>query len=361
MIRKILIPFVGLLIPAGTWAELPKYSNEFLSIGVGARAFGMSHAITASSTDVTAGYWNPAGLTQLERDAGIALMHAEYFAGIAKYDYGGFAIRIDERSAGAFNLVRFGVDDIPNTLELMDNEGNIRYDRIRTFSAADYGFLFSYARDSRMDGLSYGGNLKLIFRKTGEFARAWGFGFDVAARYRMEKWDFGAVIRDATSTFNAWSFHTEDLEEVFNNTGNEIPRNSLELTMPRIILGGARTFRLYEKFSLLAELDADITLDGKRNVLVRTPVFSLDPHVGVELDYNRLVFLRLGMGNMQVVPDFDREKSFDFQPSLGIGIHWRNFTVDYALTDIADQSIALYSNVFSLKYSFHLPGSLQQD
>ena len=107
MIRKILILIMGLLLPAGLLAEIPKYSNEFLSIGVGARAFGMSHAIAATTRDVTAGYWNPAGLTGLERDADLGLMHAEYFAGIAKYDYGGFAIRIDDRSAGAFSLIRF--------------------------------------------------------------------------------------------------------------------------------------------------------------------------------------------------------------------------------------------------------------
>ena len=357
MIRKILVFVLGLLLPAGLLAGLPKYSNEFLSIGVGARAFGMSHAVTATTNDVTAGFWNPAGLTGLQQNADIGLMHAEYFAGIAKFDYGGFAIRIDQQSVGAFSLIRFGVDDIPNTLELIDNNGNIRYDRISTFSAADYGFLFSYARNSKISGLSYGGNVKLIYRKTGDFASAWGFGFDVAAAYRMNRWDFAVNIRDVTSTFNAWNFNTGDLEEVFLNTGNEIPENSLELTMPRIILGGARTFRLHEKFSLLAELDADITLDGKRNVLLSTSVFSIDPHVGLEVDYNKLVFLRLGMGNMHMIPEFDQEDSFDFQPSLGIGIHWRNFTVDYALTDIADQSIALYSNIFSLRYSFNLPGS----
>jgi hypothetical protein len=81
---------------------------------------------------------------------------------------------------------------------------------------------------------------------------------------------------------------------------------------------------------------------------------SIDPHLGMELDYNRLVFLRLGIGNMQLIPDFENEKSFDFQPSLGLGIHWRNFTIDYALTDISDQSIALYSNIFSLKFNFDL-------
>jgi hypothetical protein len=194
MIRKILILLSGFVVPGCLIAQVPKYSNEFLAIGIGARAFGMANAVTATATDVTAGYWNPAGLTGMEREADVGLMHAEYFAGIAKYDYVGFAIRIDPQSAGAFSLIRFGVDDIPNTLELIDEEGNLRYDRIRSFSAADYGFLFSYARNAKIPNLSYGGNVKLIYRRTGDFASAWGFGIDLAGRYVRNRWSFGASI-----------------------------------------------------------------------------------------------------------------------------------------------------------------------
>ena len=42
------------------------YSNEFLNIGVDAAALGMSNAVVASTSDVNAGYWNPAGLVNLE-------------------------------------------------------------------------------------------------------------------------------------------------------------------------------------------------------------------------------------------------------------------------------------------------------
>jgi hypothetical protein len=294
MIRKFLILSGVLMLPACLEAQVRKYSNEFLAIGAGARAFGMARSVLATSGDVTAGYWNPAGLTGLERDAEGGLMHSEYFAGMAKYDYGAFATRIDDRSATAVSILRFGVDDIPNTLDLVDNEGNFRYDRISKFSTADYGFLFSYARDSKIPDLSYGGNLKLVYRKTGNFARAWGFGFDLAGRYRLNAWTFGAVLRDATSTFNAWSYNTEDLREVFTLTGNEIPRNSLEMTLPRLLLGSARSFPLQGKFNLLAELDVDLLFDGKQNVLLSTSFLSLDPHLGIEADYNRLVFhLRL--------------------------------------------------------------------
>ena len=144
-----------------------KYSNEFLSIGVGARAFGMSHSIVALSDDITSTYWNPAGLVLIPNNLQIGLMHSEYFAGIAKYDYVAGAFKINEQSSFGVSGIRFGVDDIPNTLELIDKDGNIRYDRIKSFSVADYGFLFSYARKAPIEGLRYGGNVKIIRRIAG--------------------------------------------------------------------------------------------------------------------------------------------------------------------------------------------------
>ena len=110
------------MISVGTAdAQKVKYSNEFLSIGVGARALGMSNAQTALVGDVTAGYWNPAGLLRIENDLEVGLMHAEYFAGIASYDYGAFAKPLKDLASGrkhaiALSIIRFGVDDIPNTL-----------------------------------------------------------------------------------------------------------------------------------------------------------------------------------------------------------------------------------------------------
>lgn len=348
----IIVLLIALLPLSG---QVAKYSNEFLAIGVGARALSMANSVIATVDDVTSGYWNPAGLNTNLMNAQAGLMHAEYFAGVAKYDYVAVSMRIDDHSTAGLSVLRFGIDDIPNTLELIDSDGNIRYDRISSFSAADYGFLFSYARTSGIEGLYFGGSMKLLYRRTGEFAHAWGFGFDAAARYDPGKWHFAVAARDITSTFNAWRFNTAKLKETFAVTGNELPENSLELSMPRLILGAARGITFSEKFAILAEMDAEITFDGKRHVLIGTSLLSIDPHFGVEIDYKKIVYLRMGMGNVQLIPDFDEKKSFNFEPTLGLGIRLKKFIIDYALTDIGDQSVALYSNVFSMTYSFNLP------
>lgn len=354
--RNIWITLVLLLLTTGlSYAQAPKYSNEFLSIGVGARALSMSNASVAIVEDVTSGYWNPAGLCMLPSKIQGSLMHAEYFAGIAKYDYGAVAARIDPKSVAALSIIRFGVDDIPNTTELIDAEGNIDYDRITTFSAADYGFLLSYARNSGISGLRYGANVKIIYRGVGDFAQAWGFGLDAGAQYDLKKWRFGVLARDITSTFNAWSFDlTPSMLEVFTRTGNEIPENGLELTLPRVILGAGRHFDFGKKFTGLVALDADMTFDGMRNVLIKSDPISLDPHLGLEFGYNNLVFLRGGFGNFQQERNMEGARHWTFQPNLGVGVVIRKMvTIDYALTDIGNASVALYSNVFSLKFNIN--------
>ena len=154
------------------------YSNEFLNIGVDAAALGMSKAVVATSNNVNSIYWNPAGLVGIEDYQG-SLMHASYFAGIANYNHAAFAMPIDQKSALGISIIRFGVDDILNTTELIDSEGNIDFNRISLFSAADYAFNVAYARNLLLKDVKFGVNAKIVRRTIGNFASSWGFGFDV--------------------------------------------------------------------------------------------------------------------------------------------------------------------------------------
>ncbi len=351
MNRKHILSILSVLaIVATVHAQTRKYSNEFLNIGVGARALGMSNSYITSVDDVTAGYWNPAGLNRIGNQYQVGLMHSEYFAGIAKYDYAGFATRLDSTSVLGVSVIRFGVDDIPNTTELIDANGNVDYNRITTFSAVDWAFLISYAKKAKIPGLNLGANVKIIRRKVGDFAGSWGFGLDAAAMYDYKKWKFAVMARDVTSTFNAWSYNLSDeTKQIFLQTGNEIPQNGVEITLPKLILGTARKFDFTKKISLLTEVNLDATFDGKRNVLIKSKVASIDPHIGLEAGYMNMIFLRAGVGNYQSYTDATGKAVHTFQPNIGVGVRIKSVYIDYALTDIGDQSVALYSNVFSLK------------
>ena len=330
----------------------PKFSNEFLSIGVGARALGMSNAQVSQVADATAGYWNPAGLLDQPAKYDFSLMHAEYFAGIAKYDYIGFSTPIDSLNHIGVSVIRFGVDDIPDTRFLYDANGAINYDNIRFFSASDYAFLFSYARRVKgIKGLKLGANFKLIHRIAGPFARAWGYGLDAGAQLNLKQWRFGLMVRDLTGTFNAWSHSSELLADVYTQTGNIIPENSVEITLPKAIFGISRLFYLGKRLGLLAAADFDMTFDGKRNVPIKSDFVSIDPHMGLELNYREIIYLRGGVGNIQEIKDFSGGTSTSFQPNFGVGMRIKMVVLDYALPDIGDQSASLYSHVFSLHVS----------
>ena len=330
------------------------YSNEFMNIGVDAAALAMSGSVTATSNDVNSGYWNPAGLVHLEDNA-LALMHSSYFANIANYNYVAFAMPLDDRSAIGLSVIRFGVDDILDTTKLIDQQGNINYDRINLFSAVDYGVTFSYARKLPIPGLNYGVNAKVIRRIIGDFASSWGFGFDLGIQFETKNWQFGLMARDITTTFNAWAFDQDRLEDIQNaipGENQEEPETN-ELTLPKLQLGMAKSFIFDYDYSLKTELDLIVRFE-QNNDIISTSFASITPSFGFEFGYIDLVYLRGGVGNFQNELEFDNTKKLSFQPNLGLGFKYNGVSIDYAITDIGDQSVALYSNVFSLKIDLGL-------
>jgi hypothetical protein len=357
-IKKILLLLLLIVSCFQSNAQFRKYSNEFLNIGAGARGLGMGGATVASVDDATAAYWNPAALVYVKNHPSLSVMHADYFAGIGKYDYVGLALPSKNGNRTlAISILRFAVDDIPNTLYLIEPDGSINYNNITTFSSADYALLLSYAQSIKKKNkltINVGGNAKIIYRNVGTFAKAWGFGFDGGIQIKKDKWRFGATVRDITTTFNAWSFTFSDREkEVLYLTNNDIPTKSIELTAPRLIGAAAYQFNINKKMSLLAEANLHFTFDGKRNTLINTNPISIDPNIGLEANLNNSVFLRAGISNFQrALADGDtlnQKKVWIFQPSFGAGFKFGNVGIDYAFTNLANQSNPLYTHIFSLR------------
>lgn len=354
------IPIVALLIllVGTTMAQDRKFVNEFLNLGVGARAQGMMGAVSSTVDDVTAGYWNPAGLINVDAPFQVSAMHAEWFAGIAQYDYLSFGKKLGkkDRSFAALSLIRMGIDQIPNTFNLIGPDGRINYDNISEFSATDYALLISYSH-RLLNNFKLGGNIKVINRNMGTFGNAWGFGFDLGVQWDVGRFKAGIMARDIPSTFTAWSFnYTDEEKDILYATGNDIPQSTTEVALPQVILGIAYSGgapKGEKGLSYLLEVDANISTNSSRYSLLKTETVDLAPAAGLELGYNHMVYLRAGIGNLQqIAVNPGDELSFNFQPNVGIGIALGKIKIDYALTNVGNVGIAEYSHIFSLSLDF---------
>jgi hypothetical protein len=363
LIYPILVVF-GSLSHLSAYCQFTAYSNEFLNIGAGARGLAMASAQVATVSDATAGYWNPAALANI-RDPQLSLMHAEYYAGIGKYDFAALALPLkDGKRTLGLTLLRFAVDDIPNTIFLVQPDGSVNFSNITTFSSQDMAFIVSLAQQSKMWGdkkINFGVNAKIIYRTAGDFATAWGFGFDAATQIEGKNWKLGIVGKDITTTFNAWSFSLDEaIREVFYETENQIPGKSIELTAPQLLIGGSYNFKLSKKLNLMVEGDLDVTFDGKRNEVVSTNPVSIDPRLGLELSFKDIFFVRAGVNNFQQVLDdrdtLNNRKIWIYQPSVGAGFKVGDVQIDYAFVNLANQSYPLYTHVFSLRVDLRRKG-----
>ena len=357
-----------LFLTYSSTAQRRIYVNEYLNIGVGARGLSLAGSQAAMANDVTAAYWNPAGLMQVKSDLEIGGMHAEYFSGNAKYDYLAVAKPLKNKDrVVAFSALRFAIDDIPNTIDYVQPDGSFDESKLKSLSAGDYAFLFSYAQKLKLfkkDTLfrtTVGGNAKIIYRHLGRMANAWGFGIDAGIQTRYKQWLFGIMAKDITTTYTSWSFHLSEREkQVFGQTGNEIPVKSYELMYPRLNFGVARSLlKPGGKIQVTTELGVDMTTDGNRNTLIHTNAVSFDPHLGVEASYQNAIFLRLGIGNYQRALDDEdtsnTQKILIYQPSVGVGFNIGIFNLDYAFTSLQTQANPLFTHIISLRVNLSAP------
>ncbi len=300
----------AVIFSAGAHAQtvIAKYAGEFISLGVGARALGMGGAFAAMANDVTAGYWNPAGLARIDYPQFI-LMHDAEFGGLVNNDYGAVALPVGPSTTLGLSVIRVGVDDIADTRNAgVDANGNLTYDptqftrvdpsRVTYFNAADWALYFTYAH-RQTETFSYGANVKLIRRDLAEYS-AMGIGFDVGFWYNpYDNLFFGANLQDITTTLVAW------------NTG----RN--ELISPTVKLGTAYYIDLLGG-RLAPAADFDVRFENRQTASeAHIGPVSLDIHGGMEYAFRNLVALRVGYSDVK-------------QLTLGAGVHFPKLNIDYS-------------------------------
>jgi hypothetical protein len=303
---NIALVLLGPLAVAGP--SVGKYAGEFLAIGVGGRALGLGGAYAALANDVTAGYWNPAGLSQIVYPQ-VTLMHDERFGSLINYDYGAVAIPMGVTTSLGLSVIRLGVDGIPDTRNaLIDNNGNGRFDdadrldysKISYFNAADWAIYFTYSKKAT-DDFAYGANLKFI-RRDLSVASATGIGFDVGVQYRLfDKLLLGANFQDVTTTLVAWSTGTN------------------ELISPTLKVGSAYFIEAWGgRFA--PAFDVDFRFENRKSASnLHVGPLSADLHGGVEFDFRNLVALRAGYSDIGSL-------------NFGAGVHLPKFDIDYTFS-----------------------------
>lgn len=284
-----------------------KYAGEFLAIGVGGRALAMGSAQVAVVNDVTAGYWNPAGLARINYPQ-FALMHEEHFGSLVNYNYGAVAIPYGKDMSFGLSLIRLSIDGIPDTRNaIYDSNGDgildihtdrLDYSKITEFSNTDWAMYFSFAK-REAENFYWGANVKIIRRDLAEFG-ATGIGFDAGAYYvPFENLQLGATVQDVTTTLVAWS-----------NGRNE-------LITPTAKIGAAYTLDFLGG-SLMPAVDFDIRFENRRfaSTFNLGPV-SFDAHAGFEYNFKNIFAVRAGYNDV---------KEF----TLGAGIYLPKLIVDYS-------------------------------
>ncbi len=338
----------------GLYAQIVSYSNDFLNIGATAQGIGMGNSMVASAHDASAVYYNPANITKISNTFDFAITHSEYFGSIANYDFLLFAYKYNEKTYLGFGLLRMGIDNIPNTLNIYNN-GSFNLDNITYFSVEDYAMFLVFARKSAK--LSYAIRSKLVYRHLGSFVNGYGFGLDACLAYQWRDFHFGVNINDALGTFTAWFYNLDQQTiDILDSTGNEIPHNTVEIAVPSTTLGVSRDLKINGKLTLRSELDLFIQWAQRTSALISTPVASLSPGLGTEFIFKDVLFIRAGLYNFQKITYFSNNTSVNFTskinffPSLGIGFRYHKVIIDYTFQNLFNQAVPLQSHFITVRF-----------
>lgn len=350
ILSRTLVALTVLVLSSPAQAQtVVKYGADFLGAGVGARALGMGGAYVAHANDVTAGYWNAAGLGSLAYPEG-AYMHTERFGGLVAFDYGAVAWPLSGRSTLAVSFVRSGVDDIASTLRAFNPETGLpnpdAESQIEFFSAADNALYVSFAR--RMNNnLTAGASVKAVRRGIGDFASAWGYSLDLGAQAQVGRFRLGANLQDVTTMVQSWSVDEDAFAEFEETFGQDAPVGLTEIVPPVARLGASTQLPLTDDIGVTLATDLDLGFDGQSANVIDAGGVSIRPRLGSEVDYKGVVAFRAGISDITTSDRFGTQ----ITPSVGVGLNLGRFDVDYGFGDFAGiQGDLGVSHRVSLRY-----------
>ena len=348
MIKKIFLIICIVILTAGlvygSDTKKGTAAAQFLKITPGARSVGMGNSFVAVANDVSALYWNPAGITLLSSSQ-VNFTHAEWLADI-NYEFIGMAVPLGNKGAigAAVTVLHMGDMEV-TTAE--DPEGEIGV----LFSARDYAVSISYAR-RLTDRFSIGFNGKYINQNIFH-SSASSFALDVGTYY--DTGFKGLRIGMCFSNFGSkMQMQGRDLLVDHDITpgvpGNEEIDADLrtgEWELPVVFrVGIAMDLLKTEKSNLLLAIDGVHPNDAAQYA-----------NVGIEYTWNKIFALRAGYKGLARAgyKPFDEDaiggdQGASFGGGLNLGYLLKNpILLDYAYTDFGRLG---YVQRLSLQISF---------
>jgi opacity protein-like surface antigen len=287
----------------------------FLSIGQGARAIGMGGAYVAVANDVSAMYWNPAGIADL-KGIGLLIDHTSWIADI-KYEYIGVTIDMGSYGGLGVNVTASNIGDMAvTTLDQQDGTGEI-------FGVSDMAVGISYGL-RLTDDFTIGFNPKFIYQKIWKMTSS-AIAVDVGVKYRtpFKGFTLGMSISNFGSKMKMTGASALVLYDSDPTTTGHNPRIPAELSTDEWELpltyrvGIAYDLPLGDVGKMIVALDALHPSDNYESI-----------NLGGEFVFHDAFYVRGGMKSMF-------QKDSEEGLTLGIGVQQflignLKFSIDYA-------------------------------
>ncbi len=296
-------------------------SAAFLKIGVGGRALAMGEAQATQAEDVTALFWNPAGLANMKRMQ-ILLNHFDYLVDM-QYEYAGIAIPVQNVGTFGFFFSYLGMPDIERTtITMPEGTGEM-------VSASSMAAGISYAR-ALTDRFSIGGSAKMI-KETLWHSNASGLAADIGVQYRtfFKNMKIGMSISNFGSDMqmdgrDMMVQHDIDVISDGNNGSINARLSTDAFPLPILFRVGlsanlARDFIGLQDHDLILALDAIHPSDNKEYL-----------NIGGEYTFKQLISLRAGYRQLFLE---DRQGGLTFGMGLHVNVMNTELFFDYASVD----------------------------
>jgi len=290
IITTLILALPAIMFASGTTAA------DFLNINVSAYQASLGGAGSALSSDIAASYFNPAGLSFLERP-GVNFMHNLWYQDIS-YEYLGGAVPIGHKSTIAASAAYLHMGQIDGFNAQNQSTGSI--------SPYSLVGIISFSRNLG-HSFSIGLSGKYITEKLDDVS-ATGYALDIGVQYHISDFSFGAVA---------------------NNVGPKIKYETESFSLPASISLGTAYNSYKLPVTILA--GANLPFDGKSS-------FAF----GLEYQLANFMSLRSGYGGIG-------SDNTSNALNLGAGLNVAGVNIDYAFNPGGDMG---QTHFFSFTLNF---------